>query len=127
MQLIQSFTEYQQVYQQSVRDPETFWANLAHDFTWKKKWNKVLEYDFHKPEVKWFEGATLNITENCLDRHLPEKGHQTALIWEPSNPKDEAKKFTYRELYEQVCRTANMLKAQGIKKGDRVCIYMPMI
>lgn len=127
MNRIQSFEEYKNTYQKSVANPEAFWASIAEDFVWKKKWDKVLEFDFHKPEVKWFQGAKLNITENCLDRHIEEKGNQTALIWEPNNPKDDSKKFTYNELLENVSRVANMLKAQGIKKGDRVCIYMPMI
>lgn len=124
---INDFKAYQDTYQRSVRDPEKFWESIAQDFLWKKKWDKVLEYDFHKAEVKWFRGAQLNITENCLDRHLADKANQTAFIWEPNNPKDEAKNFTYQQLFENVCRVANMLKAQGIKKGDRVCIYMPMI
>lgn len=127
MSHIQSFAEYQNTYKRSVENPELFWADIAEDFLWKKKWDKVLEFDFNKPEVKWFKGGKLNLTENCLDRHIAERGNQIALIWEPNNPKDESKKFTYRELLEHVCRTANMLKAQGIKKGDRVCIYMPMI
>lgn len=127
MSPIQSFEAYKKAYQKSVGDPESFWATVAENFVWKKKWDKVLEYDFNKPEIKWFQGAKLNITENCLDRHITERGNQTALIWEPNNPKDEAKKITYRELLDNVCRVANMLKAQGIKKGDRVCIYMPMI
>lgn len=127
MSHIQSFAEYHNTYKRSVENPELFWADIAEDFLWKKKWDKVLEFDFNKPEVKWFKGGKLNLTENCLDRHIAERGNQIALIWEPNNPKDESKKFTYRELLEHVCRTANMLKAQGIKKGDRVCIYMPMI
>ena len=124
---ITDFESYKNVYAESVQQPEKFWESVAQDFQWKKKWDHVLEYDFHKPEVKWFEGAQLNITENCLDRHLTERGNQTALIWEPNDPKGESKKFTYRELYENVCHVANMLRAQGVKKGDRVCIYMPMI
>lgn len=127
MQAIKSFEEYQKVYQQSIENPEVFWEAVAHNFQWKKKWNTVLEYDFHKPEVKWFNGATLNITENCLDRHIKKLGDTTALIWEPNNPKEEARKFTYKQLLENVCRVSNMLKAHGITKGDRVCIYMPMI
>lgn len=127
MSMIQSFDEYKKTYQQSVENPEAFWADVAEDFVWRKKWTKVLEYDFHKPEVKWFTGAKLNITENCLDRHISTKGDQTALIWEPNDPKDESKKFTYKQLLEHVSYVANMLKSQGIKKGDRVCIYMPMI
>ncbi len=127
MSSIQSFSEYQQQYDHSVNDPEAFWEAIAENFTWRKKWNKVLEWDFHKPEVKWFIGGKLNITENCLDRHLPERANQTALIWEPNDPKDDAKHFTYQQLFDHVCQTANMLKVNGIKKGDRVCIYMPMI
>jgi acetyl-CoA synthetase len=94
---------------------------------WRKKWDTVLEWDFHKPVVKWFIGGKLNITENCLDRHLPKRANQIALIWEPNDPSDEAKQFTYQQLFGHVCQTANMLKANGIKKGDRVCIYMPMV
>lgn len=124
---IANFESYQKIYLESTEQPEKFWESIAQDFQWRKKWDKVLEYDFHKPEVKWFQGARLNITENCLDRHIADKANQTALVWEPNNPKDESKKFTYKELLDHVCRVANMLKAQGINKGDRVCIYMPMI
>jgi acetyl-CoA synthetase len=127
MKSIQSFEEYQKQYKNSVESPEEFWADIANDFVWKKKWDKVLEWDFHKPEVKWFIGGKLNITENCIDRHLPTRANQTAIIWEPGDPKDEAKHITYKMLHEQVCRVGNMLKAKGIKKGDRVCIYMPMV
>jgi acetyl-CoA synthetase len=127
MDIIRSEQDYQQQYAKSVDDPEAFWAEVAEDFTWKKKWSKVLEWDFHKPEVKWFICGKLNITENCLDRHLAERAHQTALIWEPNNPQDEAKHITYQELFTNVCRVANMLKSHGIQKGDRICIYMPMI
>ena len=124
---INSFKTYQEQYQQSIKDPETYWTEVASSFQWKKKWSKVLEWDFHKPEVKWFVGGKLNITENCLDRHLKDKANQTAIIWEPNSPENESKKITYQELYDNVCRTANMLKSNGIKKGDRVCIYMPMV
>lgn len=124
---ISTWDDYQRVYKQSVETPEAFWAEIAEDFVWRKKWNKVLEWDFNKPEVKWFVDGKLNITENCLDRHLKDRANQTALIWEPSNPKDEAKKFTYQQLFDHTCRAANMLKANGVKKGDRVCIYMPMV
>lgn len=127
MKAINSFSDYQEVYQQSVRNPEAFWADVASDFVWKKKWNSVLEWDFKKPEVKWFAGAQLNITENCIDRHLPQRANQTAIIWEPNDSQDEAKHITYQELHDQVCRVANMLKASGVKKGDRVCIYLPMV
>jgi acetyl-CoA synthetase len=124
---IRTFDDYQQHYKTSVENPESFWAQVASKFLWRKKWSKVLEWDFHKPEVKWFIGGKLNITENCIDRHLPDKADQTAIIWEPNDPKDQPKKITYRELYEEVCKVANMLKAHGIKKGDRVCIYLPMV
>jgi acetyl-CoA synthetase len=125
--MIKSPADYQEQYKKSVENPELFWGEIAEDFVWRKKWNKVLEWDFHKPEVKWFIGGKLNITENCIDRHLPKRANQTAIIWEPNNPKDEAKHITYKELHEQVCKVGNMLKAQGVKKGDRVCIYLPMV
>jgi acetyl-CoA synthetase len=127
MKAIQSIEDYQEQYKKSVDNPESFWAEVAEDFQWRRKWDKVLEWDFDKPDVKWFIGGKLNITENCLDRHLPHRANQIAIIWEPNNPKDEAKQITYQELFEEVCRTANMLKANGVKKGDRVCIYLPMI
>lgn len=127
MKPITDIASYQQAYQESTANPEAFWGSIAEDFVWKKKWNKVLEWDFHKPEVKWFIGGTLNITENCIDRHLPERANQAAIIWEPNDPKDTSRYITYQELHDNVCRVANMLKAQGIKKGDRVCIYLPMV
>lgn len=124
---IQTKADYQEVYQQSVTNPEAFWADVAADFQWRKKWSKVLEWDFNKPEVKWFVDGKLNITENCLDRHLATRGDQTAIIWEPNAPDQKAIHITYKQLHANVCKTANMLKAHGIKKGDRVCIYLPMI
>jgi acetyl-CoA synthetase len=124
---ISTESDYQRVYKRSVENPEAFWAEVADDFVWRKRWDNVLEWDFYKPEVKWFIGGKLNITENCLDRHLSVRPNQTALIWEPSDPKDEAKRYTYQQLFDHTCRAANMLKANGIKKGDRVCIYMPMV
>ena len=127
MQLITSPEEYKRHYQQSIEDPQAFWAGIASDFKWHKKWDAVLEWDFYKPEVKWFAGGQLNITENCLDRHLPERAHQTAVIWEPNDPAEDAIHISYQQLYNHVCRTANMLKAYGVKKGDRVCIYLPMV
>jgi len=127
MKKIESIQDYQEEYRKSIENPEVFWAGVAEQFHWRKKWNKVLEWDFKKPEVKWFLGAKLNITENCLDRHLPAKANETAIIWEPNNPKDRALNITYQHLFEEVCKTANMLKAQGVGKGDRVCIYLPMI
>lgn len=125
--IIHTFEEYQDIYRQSVSDPEKFWGDIAAEFTWRKKWSRVLSWDFHKPEVKWFIDGKLNITENCIDRHLATRGNQTAIIWEPNNPNDKALHITYRQLAEEVGRTANMLKAQGVKKGDRVCVYLPMI
>ncbi len=127
MELISSMTDYTSAYRQSAANPEEFWDEIAGDFIWKKKWTKVLEWDFHKPEVKWFIGGKLNITENCIDRHLARQADQIAILWEPNDPKAEAKKITYQQLHEQVCKVGNMLKAHGIKKGDRVCIYMPMV
>lgn len=127
MNRITSFEQYQQEYKRSVETPEAFWAEQAEQFTWHKKWDKVLEWNFEEPDIKWFIGGQLNITENCLDRHLEKRGNQTALIWEPNNPKDEVRKFTYKELHSEVCRFANVLKKNGAKKGDRICIYMPMI
>jgi acetyl-CoA synthetase len=121
MKTIQSFEDYQEQYRYSTEKPEDFWAEVASDFVWRKKWDKVLQWDFHKPEVKWFSGG------NCIDRHLSSRASQTAIIWEPNDPKDEAKKISYQELHEQVGKVGNMLKAHGIKKGDRVCIYMPMV
>ncbi len=127
MNIIRSFQEYREQYNRSLENPESFWAEVAGSFAWRKTWDRVLEWDFQKPEVKWFINAKLNITENCLDRHLTDRANQTAIIWEPNDPQDEAKYITYQELFHQVCRVANMLKAHGVKKGDRVCIYMPMI
>ncbi len=127
MKRITSFHDYETQYRQSVDDPESFWAEVAQDFSWHRKWDSVLEWDFHKPDVKWFDGATLNITENCIDRHIAERGDRVAIIWEPNDPGKSAIKITYRELLEEVSRTANMLKANGVRKGDRVCIYLPMI
>ncbi len=124
---INTFKEYKEKYEQSVNDPEAFWAEVAEHFQWKQKWDKVLDWDFSKPEIKWFEGAKLNITENCLDRHLETIGNKTAIIWEPNDPDEESRYISYRQLYVKVSRFANVLKNNGIKKGDRVCLYMPMI
>ncbi|GAB5563196.1 MAG: acetate--CoA ligase [Winogradskyella sp.] len=125
---IKHFEEYYQVYRKSVRNPESFWEEIAEEhFTWQKRWDNVLSWDFTKPEVKWFEGAKLNITENCIDRHLWSRGNKTAILFEPNDPNEPAEHITYRELHERVCRFANVLKDKGIKKGDRVCVYLPMI
>ncbi len=124
---IKSFEEYQEKYKESIENPEGFWASVAENFHWKKPWDRVLEWDFEKPEVKWFLNAKMNISENCLDRHLENRGNKLALIWEPNDPKERFVRFTYRELYHEVNRFANVLKKNGIGKGDRVCLYMPMI
>jgi acetyl-CoA synthetase len=125
---IKHIEEYFQVYRKSVNQPETFWEEIAEEhFVWRKKWDRVLSWDFTKPEVKWFEGAQLNITENCLDRHLLTRGDKTALIFEPNNPNESAQHISYKQLHEKVCKMANVLKAKGVKKGDRICIYLPMI
>ena len=125
---IKHLEEYFQVYRKSVRDPESFWEEIAEEhFVWRKKWDKILSWDFTKPEVKWFENAKLNITENCLDRHLTTRRDKTAILFEPNDPNEEAQHITYGQLHEKVCRMANVLKDKGIKKGDRVCIYLPMI
>jgi acetyl-CoA synthetase len=124
---IHSFEEYQKAYSESVHNPEEFWANIANELTWKTPFNKVLEWNFNEPNVKWFLGGKLNITENCLDRHLETRGNHTAILWEPNNPNEQSIKLSYRELYVQVCKFANVLKRNGVRKGDRVCLYMPMI
>ncbi len=125
---IKNLEEYYQVYRKSVRNPELFWDEVAEEhFVWRKPWDKVLSYDFSKPEVKWFEGAELNITENCIDRHLTTRGDKTAILFEPNNPDEEAEEISYIELHKRVNQFANVLKDNGIKKGDRVCIYLPMI
>ena len=125
---IKNLEEYFQVYRKSVRDPEGFWEEIAEEnFIWQKRWDKVLEYDFKKPEISWFQGAKLNITENCIDRHLYAHGKKTAIIFEPNDPSEIAEHISYQELHDRVCRFANVLLDHGIKKGDRVCIYLPMI
>ncbi|MDI1356026.1 MAG: acetate--CoA ligase [bacterium] len=124
---INNYNDYEEAYRFSVQDPEGFWAGIASEFSWKKKWEKVLEWDFKKPDVKWFIKGKLNITENCIDRHLPLKAKDLAFIWEPNEPLGEARHITYLELSQEVNRLANVLKDLGVKKGDRVCIYLPML
>ena len=125
---IKHLEEYYKIYLKSVREPEAFWEKIAEEnFTWYKKWDNVLEWDFKKPEIKWYQGAKLNITENCIDRHLSTKGNKTAILFEPNNPGEETQHITYNQLHERVNRFANVLKSEGLKKGDRVCIYLPMI
>lgn len=125
---VENLEQYFKMYKKSVREPKKFWERIADEnFTWYQKWDKVLEYDMSKADIKWFKNAKLNITKNCIDRHLNKKGDKTAIIFEPNDPKEKAQYISYNELYERVCKMANVLKEQGVKKGDRVCIYLPMI
>ena len=124
---ITSYEGYQEAYKKSVEDPKGFWGDVASHFQWKKPWDKVLDWNFKEPSIKWFSGAQLNITENCIDRHLVDKANQPAIIWEPNDPNDHHRMITYAQLHTKVNQFANVLKNNGIKKGDRVCIYMGMI
>jgi acetyl-CoA synthetase len=125
---IKNLEEYFQVYRKSVRDPETFWEEVAEEnFMWRRRWDSVLSYDLKESHVTWFAGAKLNITENCIDRHIYTRGSKTAIIFEPNDPSESNVHITYKQLHDRVCRFANVLKEHGIKKGDRVCIYLPMI
>ncbi len=124
---ITSFDQYKEEYKKSVDNPEAFLAEQAETITWKKKWDKVLDWNFDKPDIKWFEGGQLNISENCLDRHLETRGDQAAIIWEPNEPGEAGRTLTYKQLHSEVCKLANVLKANGVQKGDRVCLYMPMV
>ena len=124
---ISNLEEYHQAYQKSIKQPEQFWEEIAQNFTWKKKWDSVSEWNFKDPKIEWFKGAQLNITENCLDRHLNKFGDQAAIIWEPNNPNEQNRVLTYNDLYKQVCQFSHVLKNNGVKKGDTVCIYMGMI
>ena len=119
--------QYRAMYDRSINDRDAFWSEMAGEFlSWDQRWDKVVEYDFTKGEAAWFSGGKLNVSHNCIDRHLPERADQTALIWEGDDPAD-SKHITYSELKDNVCRLANALQARGVQKGDRVCIYMPMI
>ncbi|MGI8599562.1 MAG: acetate--CoA ligase [Chitinophagaceae bacterium] len=124
---IKSLQQYKEAYQKSVDHPELFWSEIAENFEWRKKWDRVLDWNFEEPKIKWFEGGKLNITENCIDRHLQSLGETPALIWEPNNPDDRVRVVTYNRLYKRVCQFAQVLKNNGVKKGDRVCIYMGMV
>ncbi len=124
---IKSLEQYHQEYKKSIDDPETFWADIAEHFTWRKKWNEVLNWNFKEPKIEWFKGGKLNVTENCIDRHLEKLGDQPAIIWEPNDPEEHHRILTYKNLYDKVCQFAHVLKNNGVKKGDRVCIYMGMI
>ena len=126
--IIDNLPDYFKQYEKSVHDPEKFWEQIADkNFIWNKKWDSVLEYDVHNAKIEWFKNAKLNITENCIDRHLAENPDKTAIIWEPNNPDEEAVKLSYKELHERVGKMAAVLRSQGVKKGDRVCIYLPMV
>jgi len=124
---IKNIEQYHQDYKRSIDDPADFWSTIAEHFTWKKKWHTTLNWNFSDPKIEWFKGAKLNITENCLDRHLEKFGDTPALIWEPNDPDEHHRILTYRKLYEKVCQFSHVLKNNGVKKGDRVCIYMGMI
>ena len=124
---ITSLNQYHIDYKKSIEQPEEFWATIADTFYWRKKWDNVLEWNFNEPKIEWFKGAKLNITENCIDRHLEKLGNKPAIIWEPNNPEERVRVVTYNRLHKRVCQVAQMLKNNGVKKGDRVCIYMGMI
>ena len=124
---IKSFEQYQTAYQKSIEQPEKFWEDIAQHFTWQKKWDKVLDWEFNTPKIEWFKGGKLNITENCLDRWVATQPDTPAIIWESNNPHEASRTLTYKELHQQVCAFAQVLKNNGAKKGDRICIYMPMV
>ncbi len=124
---INSFEAYQAAYKKSVEHPESFWGEIASNFIWRKKWDKVLNWNFKEPTIEWFKGGKLNITENCIDRHLDELGEKPAIIWEPNNPEERTRIVTYNRLHKRVCQFAQVLINNGVKKGDRVCIYMGMV
>jgi len=127
MERIKSLSEYFKKYELSQKDPEKFWSEIANSFTWKKKWDKVLEWDFKNLDINWFKNAKLNITENIFERNLKDRGGKTAIIWEPNDPNKSAINLSYQELYEMTCKFSNALKKKGVKKGDRIIIYMPMV
>ena len=124
---ITSQAQYEQDYKESIENPEKFWAAIAEHFQWRKKWDKVLEWNFNEPKIEWFKGGKLNITENCIDRHLSTLGEKPAIIWEPNDPTDRVRIVTYNRLHKRVCQVAQMLRNNGVQKGDRVCIYMGMV
>ncbi len=127
MERIKSLSEYFKKYELSQKDPEKFWSEIANSFTWKKKWDKVLEWNFKNVDINWFKNAKLNITENIFERNLKDRGGKTAIIWEPNDPNESAIHLSYQELYEMTCKFSNALKKKGVKKGDRIIIYMPMV
>ena len=127
MQRITSLSDYFKKYEQSEKDPEKFWSEIANTFIWKKKWDKVLDWNFESVDINWFKNGKLNITENIFERNLKERGDKTAIIWEPNDPNEPSIHLTYNELYEETCKFSNALRDKGVKKGDRVIIYMPMV
>lgn len=124
---ISDFNDYKETYERSIKDPEGFWADQASTFLWREKWDKVLDWNFRDPDIQWFINGKMNITENCLDRHIAARGNQVAILWEPNDPKMPIRRITYKALLEEVCQCANALTELGIKKGDRVVFYMPMV
>ncbi len=124
---IRSAAQYREDYNKSIEDPGSFWGSVAENFLWRKKWDRVLDWNFREPRIEWFAGGKLNITENCIDRHLATRGEDPAIIWEPNNPEEKTRTVTYTRLHKRVCQFAQVLKNNGVKKGDRVCIYMGMI
>lgn len=124
---IQSFEEYQDKYKKSVENPEAFWGEIAEQFVWNKKWDSILNWNFDEPKIEWFKGGKLNITENILDQNLIQNADKTAFLWEPNDPNDRDRSITYQELHDEVCQLSNAMHNIGIRKGDRVCIYMPMV
>ena len=124
---ITSMDQYEMSYRVSINQPEEFWGSIAENFKWRKKWDKVLTWNFSDPKIEWFKGAKLNITENCIDRHLATLGDKPAFVWEPNNPEERVRVVTYNRLHKRVCQFAQVLKNNGVKNGDRVCIYMGMI
>jgi acetyl-CoA synthetase len=124
---IESWADYEDKYKESIENPQKFWSEIAENFIWHKKWDEALSWEFETPKIEWFKGAKLNITENLLDRNVDKHPDKIALIWEPNDPGEDIRKFTYRELKSEICRFSNVLKQKAVKKGDRVCIYMPMV
>ena len=124
---INSLAEYFKEYEKSINDPEKFWEGIANEFIWRKKWDKVLEYEFNTPKISWFKNSKLNITENIFERQLDNISNKTAIIWEPNNPEEDVIKISYKELYKKTCQFSNAMESNGVKKGDRVVIYMPMV
>ena len=124
---IKTRADYEAAYKKSIENPESFWNDIANTFLWRKPWAKTLEWNFTEPDIKWFSGGKLNITENCIDRHLEKMGDKPAIIWEPNNPEERVRVVTYNRLHKRVCQFAQVLLNNGVKKGDRVCIYMGMV